>query len=32
MIRVFEAPSAREASTNSLSRSDSTSPRTMRAM
>ena len=32
MIRVSEAPSAREACTNSLSRRLSTSPRTIRAM
>ncbi len=30
MIRVFDAPRAREATTNSLSRSESTSPLTMR--
>ena len=32
MIRASEAPSAREACTNSRSRSDSTRPRTIRAM
>src|SRR5215208_5030579 len=32
MIRVFEAPSDRADSTNSFSRSDSTWPRTVRAM
>ena len=32
MIRRLEAPSERAASTNSFSRSDSTWPRTMRAM
>ena len=31
-MRVFDAPSPRDASTNSRSRSDSTSPRTIRAM
>ena len=31
MIRAFEAPSERDASTNSFSRSDSTWPRMMRA-
>jgi hypothetical protein len=31
-IRVFEAPVARAASTNSFSRSESTCPRTIRAM
>ena len=32
MIRVFEAPSERAASTNSFSRSERTWPRMMRAM
>ena len=32
MIRLFDAPSERAASTNSFSRRDSTWPRMMRAM
>ena len=32
MIRVFEAPIERDASTNSFSRSESAWPRTIRAM
>ena len=32
MIRVFDAPIERDASTNSFSRSDSVWPRTIRAM